>query len=113
MRIKQAKTKTEIEEVRKLFREYEAFLDVDLCFQSFEKELVSLPGNYSRPSGDLFIGLDEGRTVGCVAVRKLSDDEASFRQTRGKREGLGQTTCSGDHSGCTRTRLLVNAARYP
>ena len=74
MRIKPAVTKTEIEEVRKLFREYEAFLAADLCFQSFEEELASLPGQYVRPYGDLLIGLVGEKITGCVAIRSLNDD---------------------------------------
>jgi len=75
MRIKQAQTKTEIEEIRSLFREYEAFLDVDLCFQS--------------PSGDLLIGLDADRIVGCVAVRKLDDGVCEMKRLYVRPEARG------------------------
>ena len=44
-----------IEHARQLFREYSAWLEIDLCFQNFEKELGGLPGDYAPPSGRLLL----------------------------------------------------------
>ena len=67
----QAETPEHIENARKLFREYETWLDVDLCFQSFEEELGALPGKYAPPSGGLFLATVDGKIAGCVAFRKI------------------------------------------
>lgn len=60
-----------MDEVRQLFREYQTELDVDLCFQSFEEELETLPGKYSPPEGRLLLGRVDGAVQGCVAFRPL------------------------------------------
>ena len=61
-----------------IFREYAASLDVDLCFQNFEAELASLPGEYAPPGGQLLLAFVDGELAGCGALRRFSDaDDAN------------------------------------
>jgi len=66
------RTDDELAAVTALFREYEASLDTDLCFQGFEAELAGLPGQYAPPRGELYIARDgAGEAIGCVALRPV------------------------------------------
>lgn len=78
--ITQAETAEQIEAVQLLFREYEAWLGVDLCFQSFEKELKNLPGKYAKPSGRLFLASSDKNIAGCIALRKLGDTTCEMKR---------------------------------
>jgi putative acetyltransferase len=71
MDIIDVKSLQEIDEVRRLFREYEAALNVDLCFQQFELELTNLPGKYAPPSGTILLAKDGQKALGCGALRNL------------------------------------------
>jgi GNAT superfamily N-acetyltransferase len=62
-----------IEATREIFREYAATLEVDLCFQGFEQELVSLPGDYAAPHGLLLLAFVDGALAGCGGFRPLPD----------------------------------------
>jgi len=63
----------ELEATRAIFKEYAAQLAVDLCFQSFDEELATLPGEYDAPRGALLLALVDGAVAGCVALRPLDD----------------------------------------
>jgi ribosomal protein S18 acetylase RimI-like enzyme len=63
----------QLEQVRELFLEYASHLGIDLSFQDFDTEVATLPGKYAPPDGALFIALSDGRPVGCIALRKITD----------------------------------------
>ena len=82
-----------------ILREYAASLDVDLCFQNFEAELASLPGEYAAPAGQLLLAYVDGRLAGCGAFRPLADADYAnacemkrlFVRDASRGLGLGRT----------------------
>jgi len=62
-----------LDPARELLREYALSLDVDLCFQNFDTELASLPGDYAPPSGQLLLAFVDGALAGCGGLRALAD----------------------------------------
>ncbi|MGI8787195.1 MAG: GNAT family N-acetyltransferase [Pyrinomonadaceae bacterium] len=91
----QAETSEQIEQARTLFREYEAWLGVDLCFQNFEKELANLPGKYAAPDGRLFLISVDDKIAGCIALRKIDDETCEMKRLFVREDfrgsGLGKT----------------------
>lgn len=64
-------TAADLDAVREIFREYEAWLDFSLCFQGFEQELATLPGRYAPPKGRLLLAEQGGRLAGVVGMREI------------------------------------------
>lgn len=83
-----------IDEVRLLIQEYASSLGLDLCFQNFDQEMTTLPGDYSPPTGALLLAEDQGKAVGCVAIKKISNEVCEMKRlyvrpnSRGK--GVGK-----------------------
>jgi putative acetyltransferase len=94
MAIVQAKTPAQIAQARILFLEYANSLGFSLCFQSFDKELAGLPGEYAPPSGRLLLAECGGESVGCVALHEFEPRVCEMKRLylrptyRGK--GLGR-----------------------
>jgi len=89
-----ARTLEDVEDARAIFREYEQWLGMSLCFQSFEEELADLPGKYAPPSGRLYLARIDGETVGCIALRQIEEGICEMKRlflrdsARGKGVGV-------------------------
>lgn len=66
--------------VRQLFREYQAELGIDLCFQGFAAEVEGLPGDYAPPSGRLLLALRDDVAVGCIALRAVDGARCEMKR---------------------------------
>ena len=90
----QAETVEQIDESRRLFREYEAWFGLSLCFQGFDEEIASLPWKYVKPDGRLFLAYSDDKLAGCIAMRKLEDGICEMKRLyvrdgfRGQKIGL-------------------------
>jgi putative acetyltransferase len=84
----------DIDTTRELFKEYEGWLGINLCFQNFEKELANLPGEYVPPDGRLLLAFENNKVAGCIALRRIGEDVCEMKRLfvrsdfRGK--GLGR-----------------------
>lgn len=72
IRLEPAVTPAQFESVRVLFREYQAALGIDLCFQGFEPELTDAERMYGPPGGRVLLAFVGDETAGCGAVRQLA-----------------------------------------
>lgn len=78
--IREADPKEDMDRVRTLFRQYIQELDEDLSFQGFEEELESLPGEYSWPTGSLYLALANEQPVGCIAMRRIDETACEMKR---------------------------------
>src|SRR4030067_651409 len=70
----------DISTIHQLFVEYQKWLGIDLCFQNFEQELASLPGEYAPPTGRILLTCYDSKLAGCVALRKVSPEVCEMKR---------------------------------
>jgi ribosomal protein S18 acetylase RimI-like enzyme len=80
----------DLPEVRKLFEEYAASLEIDLAFQGFAAELEGLPGKYAPPRGALILAEQDGEPCGCVALRPIDGQTCEMKRLFVRESGRGQ-----------------------
>lgn len=98
MRIRSAVSEEDLNQVKVLFREYFEWIrreqGIDLSFQGVEKELESLPGDFSPPAGCILVAEVDGQVAGCVALRPLDDHicemKRMFIKPEHRARGLGK-----------------------
>lgn len=77
-----------------LFKEYANWLGIDLRFQKFEDELLSLQKMYGTPHGTIILCKADHEFVACVAVRPIDNKIAELKRMYVKpnfqRKGIGK-----------------------
>lgn len=94
-------TPQDLETIRTLFREYQDYLQIDLCFQSFDEELAALPGKYGvENDGNLFVTEVDGEAIGCVAYYRVNETTCELKRlyVRPQFHGTGLGRALMDHA---------------
>jgi ribosomal protein S18 acetylase RimI-like enzyme len=89
----------QIAQARELFLEYAQSLGFSLCFQNFDQELASLPGDYAPPGGRLLLAEYHRELAGCAALHKLEADICEMKRLylRPQFRGHGFGRALADH----------------
>jgi GNAT superfamily N-acetyltransferase len=75
---------------RRLVEAYAASLDIDLGFQDFQHEITSLQRAYGPPDGAFLVAEQDGRGIGCVALRQFAQDTCEMKRLYVSPDGRGQ-----------------------
>ena len=94
LKIVQAKSASELNKIRELFKEYTDSLGFDLAFQNFEQEFAELPGKYTEPEGRLLLAIYNEQVAGCVSLRKFENNICEMKRLyvrpEFQRKGVGK-----------------------
>ncbi|MEM7120695.1 MAG: GNAT family N-acetyltransferase [Pseudomonadota bacterium] len=74
--LRQAAGPDDMTATRELFMSYAKSLGFKTCFQGFDKEIESLPGEYAPPKGRLLLAERDGDILGVIALRSMGEGGA-------------------------------------
>jgi len=73
-------TDEEYKAAARLFKEYAAWLNIDLGFQHFDDELENLKLMYNAAVGGIILFKEDNEFIACVAVRKNKEGYAELKR---------------------------------
>jgi ribosomal protein S18 acetylase RimI-like enzyme len=91
------RTAAQLSDAHALFLEYKSAIGFDLCFQDFDLEVATLPGEYAPPGGTLLLAMVDGCAAGCVALRAMDERTCEMKRLyvrpRARGHGVGRLLC--------------------
>lgn len=93
--ISAANSAADIDDARRLFAQYAAWLETDhgisLEFQNIDAELAGLPGKYAPPKGQIYLARAvDGAAQGCGAFRPFKDEVCEIKRLYVHPDARGQ-----------------------
>lgn len=89
-----ADTDEEYKNAALLFKEYAAWLNIDLGFQHFDDELIEIQTMYGLPEGGIILCKQGDEFIGCVGIRKIDSKTAElkrmFIKQAWQKQGIGK-----------------------
>ena len=85
---------------RTLFLEYRQAVGAVPCFEGFDHEVATLPGDYGPPRGRLWLAHVDDEPAGCVALRPIAPRDAEIKRLfvrprfRGRQLGRALAECA-------------------
>jgi len=87
-------TDEEYKHAAMLFKEYAAWLNIDLSFQHFDDELMEIKTMYGLPEGGIILCKIGDEFIGCVGIRKIDNNTAElkrmFIKPASQKKGIGK-----------------------
>lgn len=100
-----ARTGSDFEHGKNLFKEYVTSLGVDLSFQDFENELKTIDRQYNKPAGGLVLVFHKAQAIGCAGIRQLDKETAELKRM------FVQETYRGCHIGVELLKRSLQLAK--